>query len=102
VKRSKLSKEKYKMHSLRGKGASGNVMKLRPVVKEINRLNGSKPCLVLSEIKGLVTSGQDHTHLSFNCEKEFLKSLGLYWQADFEFEANLVYRLSSRTSKLSQ
>ena len=48
MKRSKLSKEKYKMHSLRGKGASGNVMKLRPGLKEVKSL---KKSLMLSEIE---------------------------------------------------
>ena len=57
-------------------------MEPSPVFKEINRL---KKSLMLSEIKGVVTSEQDPTQLSFQPmegqlkknEKELEKSLGL-------------------------
>lgn len=61
MKRSKLSKEKYKMYSLMRKGALGSVKELNPVFKEINRL---KKSLVLNGIKEIVTSEQDPAQLS--------------------------------------
>jgi hypothetical protein len=36
MKRKKLSKEKYKMHILRRKGAPRNLMQSSPLLKEIN------------------------------------------------------------------
>ena len=62
MKRSKLSKEKYKMYNLRRKGAPGSGMELSPVFKEIRRLEKS---LILNEIKEVVTSRQDPTQVSF-------------------------------------
>ena len=38
MKRSKLRKEEYDMHSSSDKGIPGSVMELNPVFKEINRL----------------------------------------------------------------
>ena len=52
MKSSKLSKEKYKMYNVRRKETP----------RSINRLEKS---LMLSGIKGVVTSGQDPTQLSF-------------------------------------
>ena len=57
--RSKLSKKKYKVYGSRTKGVSGSRVELNPVFKEINQLK-------ISEIKEVVTSGQDPTYLSFH------------------------------------
>jgi hypothetical protein len=55
-KKIKLSKEKYKMHSLRRKGASGSVTDLSYTgIKEIKK--SLKKSLMLNRIKKAVTSG---------------------------------------------
>ena len=41
IRRSKLSKEKYKMYNLRRKGAPGSVKELNPVFKALNKLKKS-------------------------------------------------------------
>lgn len=63
MKRNKFDKEKCKMYSLRREEAPGNAL-LEPsaVLKEIKCL---KESLLLKGIKGVVTSGQDPTQLSF-------------------------------------
>lgn len=67
--RSKLSKKKYEMYNLRRKGAPGSGIKLGPLFKKIKRIR--------NEIKGVETSGQDPTQLSFQQEKKKRrKSLG--------------------------
>lgn len=57
MKRSKLDKDKYKIWKLKRKGAPGSVTHLSLVLKA---MKGLKKNLMLSRIKGLVTSGQDH------------------------------------------
>jgi hypothetical protein len=56
MKRSKLNKEKYKIYNLRRKGHK----------ESVNRL---KKRLILNGIKGVVTSEQDQTQLSFQLVK---------------------------------
>jgi hypothetical protein len=69
-KKSKLSKEKYKMYKLSRKGSPESGMKPSPTFKEINSLRYG--------IYGVVTfRGRPHpVRLPF-CEKELKKSLGL-------------------------
>jgi hypothetical protein len=59
-----LNNEKLKMYSLTSKRASGNVMKLRPGLKEVKSL---KKGLMLNGVK--VTSGQDPNQLTFQLVK---------------------------------
>ena len=66
MKRIQLGKDKYKMYNLKNKRASGNRMELSSMFKEINRLIES---LRLNRIKGVVTSGQDPTELSYKLMK---------------------------------
>jgi hypothetical protein len=61
MKRSKLSKKKYKTYSLRGEGTSESGMEVSSVFKEINRLKRS---LMPNGIKVVLVSGQDPTQLS--------------------------------------
>ena len=49
MRRSDLDKEKYKLYTLKGKGAAGSVMELSPVLREIQWLTES---LMLKRIKG--------------------------------------------------
>lgn len=65
-KRSNLSKEKYNMYSSRRKGTPGSGVELNPEFKKINRF---KKSLILNERKGVVTSKQDPTQLSFQFMK---------------------------------
>lgn len=60
--RHKLSKEKYKMHSLGRKEALVSIMEL----KEIKHL---KKSLILNEIKGAVISGYNSIQISFHLLK---------------------------------
>jgi hypothetical protein len=60
IKHSKLREKKYKMYGSRVKGAPGNGTKPNPLFKYINRLK------ILNGIKGVVTSWQDPTQLSFH------------------------------------
>lgn len=53
----------------RRKEASGNQMKLNPVLKEIKKKKSLKERLILNGTKGLVISEQDPTHLSFQFVK---------------------------------
>jgi hypothetical protein len=54
MKRSKLSKEKYKMYSLRRKGTDTTIYNGGGYIKDINRL---KKSLMLNRRKRTVTSG---------------------------------------------
>ena len=65
MKRKKLSKEKYKMYSLRRKETPGSRLELKQS-KEINRL---KKSLMLNGMKGVLISWQDPTQLSFQLVK---------------------------------
>lgn len=62
MKRTKLDKEKYKNEVLGEKEHQRNIMALSPVIREIKSLMRS---LMLSAIKGTMSSAQDHTQLSF-------------------------------------
>ena len=63
MKRSKLSKEKYKMYKIR---APRSGMEPNPVFKVINRL---VKILVLNGVKRVGTSGQDSTQLRMKLVK---------------------------------
>ena len=63
LRRSTPSKEKYKMHGSRRKGAPGSRSELNPMVTEVNRLK------ILNGVKRAVTSRQDHTQLGFHLVK---------------------------------
>ena len=58
MKRSKQNKENY----LRRKGAPESMMELSSIFKEVNTLK--------NRIKGVMTSGQDSTQLSFQLVKK--------------------------------
>jgi hypothetical protein len=59
----KLHKKKYKIYGSGIKGAPGSTVELSPVFRVIIRLK------IFSGIKGVVTSGQDSTQLSFHLLK---------------------------------
>lgn len=64
--------QKYKKYSLRRKGAPGSGMHLNPVFKEIKekiKENIQRKGLMFSGIKGVVTSGQEPTQVSFQTVK---------------------------------
>lgn len=63
---SKLSKERCKMDNVRRKGPLESVKELNPELKQIKYF---KEKLMLSEIKGELTSGPDRTQLSFRLVK---------------------------------
>jgi hypothetical protein len=65
-KKKQAEQGKYKMYSLRRKWVPGSGMELNPIFKEMNRL---KKSLILNEVKGEETSGQDLTQLSFQLVK---------------------------------
>jgi hypothetical protein len=76
-KQNKTKQNKTKQNKTYGseiKGAPGSGMELNLMFKVINRLK------TLSEIKGVVTLGQEHPHPTptrlSSCEKELKKSLG--------------------------
>ena len=61
MKRNKLSKKKYKMYSLRRKrGPRNEMLELRPVLKQMRSFKNS---LMLNEINGVVTLGQEPIQL---------------------------------------
>ena len=64
MKKSKLAKEKYKLYSVRRKGAPRSVMELSPVLKEIKNLQKN---LVLNGVKG----ARPHQARLPTCENEF-------------------------------
>ena len=105
MKRSKLTKEKYKMHGSRRKGAWSGVKSW-----EKNRLK------ILNRIQGEILIPQARSHLArlSSCEKELKKSFGpvivvhtplipkVRRQRHIGFKASLVYRANSVTAKLRQ
>lgn len=94
MKRSNLSKEKYKLQFEEKRGTR-ECKGTKSFIQGYKQRKKRKS-LRLNVLKGVVTSWQDPTHLNFQLMKRNAEA------GRSEFEINLIYRGTSRTAKLRQ